>query len=45
MKGGKRKGAGRPKEEPTRPIFMRVPEKYYDAILLRLKEIVKEYCA
>lgn len=45
MKGGKRQGAGRPKKEATRPIFMRVPAKHYEIILLRLKDIVKEYRA
>lgn len=45
MRGGKRKGAGRPKKEATRPIYMRVPKKHYNEILSQLKEIVKEYCA
>ena len=43
MQGGERVGAGRKQKEPTRPIYMRVPVKHYDAIRAKLEEIVKSY--
>lgn len=41
MKGGKRTGAGRPKGEPTRVLYKRVPSRLYKEIKEKLEELIK----
>ena len=38
--GGSRKGAGRPKKEPTKTLSYRVPEKKAKVIHLKVKELI-----
>lgn len=39
--GGKRKGAGRPKGEPTKVLSVRVPERLYDRIRAAVLKLVE----
>jgi hypothetical protein len=41
--GGKRKGSGRPKENPTAVISVRVPEQHAAAIKTKITQIIKAY--
>jgi hypothetical protein len=40
MKGGKRKGSGRPKGEPTTTIAFRVKAKYAEELKKKIKELI-----
>jgi hypothetical protein len=42
-RGGKRKGSGRPKGEPTKTIAVRVPEIDYEALKVELNAYAKAY--
>jgi hypothetical protein len=42
-RGGKRKGSGRPKLEPTKTISIRVPERVYMELKEILNNTVKNY--
>lgn len=39
--GGFRKNSGRKKEEPTKPLYRRIPESIYDQILRYVEAQVK----
>ena len=41
MKGGARKGAGRPKGEPTTTIAFRVKTKHVEELKTRIKDLIK----
>jgi hypothetical protein len=42
-RGGKRKGSGRPKGEPTKTIAVRVPKIDYEALKVELNAYAKAY--
>jgi hypothetical protein len=42
-RGGKRKGSGRPKGEPTKTISVRVPEKHYPELKDLLNNTVNDF--
>jgi len=37
------KGAGAPKQPPTKPIFIRVPESQHEALSKLCRELCSEY--
>lgn len=41
--GGPRKGSGRPKQEPTKTLSYRVPEKFADKIDAEVRKIIEKY--
>lgn len=39
--GGKRKGSGRPKKEPTKTLSYRVPQKLADKIDTAIRKVIE----